>query len=281
MVDFRKPKVAICYDFDKTLSPKNMQDFEFIKNLGLTEEEFWSVCANTSENSIADGILVYMLEMIRVAKQKGIIIKKEDLFNLGKNIKFFDGVESWFQRINNFAELIGVEVEHYILSSGLRQIIMGTPIAKFFKEIFACEYIYDENNRPIWPAIAINYTNKTQFLYRINKGILNVIDDRVNDNMEHELRPIPFSQIIYIGDSQTDIPCMRLVMKNDGTAIGVYQNDANKKYLKDLIRGNKINFIMKADYTQNSDLEILVKDTMQNIKCINNLKLLNKIQKEN
>lgn len=281
MVDYGKPKIAICYDFDKTLSPKNMQDFEFIKNLGIEEQEFWDICANTSLSSIADGILVYMLEMIRVSKQKGIIITKELLFNLGKNIEFFKGVETWFERINKYADSIGVEVEHYILSSGLRQIILGTPIAKFFKEIFACEYIYDEDNKPIWPAIAVNYTNKTQFLYRINKGILNVIDDRVNENMDHNIRPIPFSQMIYIGDSQTDIPCMRLVMKNDGVAIGVYQNEKNKLYLKELISGNKINYMMPSDYSENSDLEILVKDIMQKIKCINNLKLLNKIQKDN
>jgi hypothetical protein len=202
------------------------------------------------------------------------------LTNCGKIIELFDGVKTWFNRVNKFAESVGVEIEHYIISSGIKEMIEGSVIAKEFKEIYACEFMYDENNMPIWPARALNYTNKTQFLYRINKGYLNCMDDRVNDSMKEEIRRIPFKNMIYIGDSATDIPCMRLVFKSGGFAIGVYRPNAKMKTMLELLDNNRINYFVPADYTKNSEIEKLVKEILQQIKHRSNLEEFSKQEKQ-
>ncbi|MBQ9786278.1 MAG: hypothetical protein IJW25_02305 [Clostridia bacterium] len=192
----------------------------------------------------------------------------------------YEGVETWFERINKFGENLGLEIEHYIISSGHKEMIEGTPIAKCFKKIYACCYYYDENGEAIWPAVAVNYTNKTQFLFRINKGFLEEYDDNVNIPMAHDDRAISFDNMIYIGDSQTDSPCMRVVMKNGGKAIGVFDSEHKKDQLKILLENNKINFIAKADYTEGKELEIIIKEIIRSNKINNSLKLLSKAQKK-
>ena len=274
------PKVALIYDFDKTLSPKDMQSYGYIDKLGVSDDAFWSMCNDFCIEHKTDKILGYMYLMVKEYKEKGIELTKEYLVNCGKNIDLYKGVETWFERINKFGKSIGVDIEHYLVSSGLKEMVEGTKIAKFFKEIYAGYFVYDKENHPIWPALAINYTNKTQFIYRINRGILNVVDDSINEKMEHDKRPVPFTNMIYIGDSATDIPCMRLVMKSGGYSIGLYQdNGKNKEYLNKLINQNRINFMLKADYSKNSELEIVVKEIIQAVKHTTNLKEINKSQK--
>ena len=275
-------KVALIYDFDKTLSPKDMQAYSYIPKLGVKDDEFWEMCNQFCNKTKSDRILGYMYVMLKAYKERGIEVTRQSLIDCGKNIELYDGVETWFNRINKFGKSIGVEVEHYIVSSGLKEMIEGTSIAKYFKEIYAGYFVYDENDRAVWPALAINYTNKTQYIYRINKGILNVVDDSVNDSMPHESRPVPFNNMIYIGDSNTDIPCMRLIMKSGGYAIGVFQQDyKNKSYLKKLINENRINHIVESNYSKNSELETLVKEIMLTVKHKDNLNKLTKKQKEN
>lgn len=275
------PKIALIYDFDKTLSPKDMQAYDYMEKLGVKDEDFWEMCNVFCNENSTDRILGYMYMMIQTYKEKGFELTRDFLVNCGKNVELYKGVETWFDRINKFGKSIGVEIEHYVVSSGLKEIIEGTKISKYFKEIYAGYFVYDKNNHPIWPALAINYTNKTQFIYRINKGILNVTDDSINDSMPHEIRPVPFKNMIYIGDSLTDIPCMRLISKSGGYSIGVFQQDRkNQSYLKKLITQNRIDFIVESDYSKNSELENVVKEIIQTVKHTTNLKKINENQKQ-
>lgn len=271
-----RPKVALIYDFDKTLSPRNMQTFGFIDQLGVTEEDFWKMCGDFCKKNNVEQILGCMFTMINEYKKKGIEITKQTFNDFGKNIELFDGVETWFSRINEFADKNGVTVEHYIVSSGIKEMIEGTKIAKYFKEIYADYFVYDDEGHPIWPAFAVNFTNKTQYIYRINKGILDATDNSINDYMDHDVRPIPMTNMIYIGDSETDIPCMRLIKKAGGFSIGVFNDDDNgQKYLKGLLCNNRINFIAKADYEEGSDIDKIVKEIIMTVKHKDNLRLLN------
>ena len=275
------PTIAICYDFDSTLSPNEMQAYGYFKALNTNSSEFWGKSDEMVKETSADRILVNMYRMMNEAKQVGITLTKEKLREFGATVDLFDGVETWFERINEFGKTIGVNVEHYLVSSGDKEMILGMQIAKFFKKIYACTYLYDENGTIIWPAISVNYTNKTQFLYRINKGCLDETDDSINDIMDKESRNVPFENMIYIGDSFTDIPCMRLVMNNGGKAIGVYNPQSkNDAKVQNLLNNNKINFIAPADYSKGKMLEVLVKEIIKGMKINDNLKTLTKAQKK-
>lgn len=273
----RLPKVALIYDFDRTLSPKDMQAYGYIDKLGVSEDIFWGMCDKFCAKHNVDRILGYMYVMVNEYKKMGITVTKSSLMECGKDIELYDGVLTWFERINEFGKSVGVDIEHYVVSSGIKEMIEGSQIAKYFKEIYAGYFVYDENERPIWPALAINYTSKTQYIYRINKGILNVNDNSVNDYMDHSTRPIPMTNMIYIGDSATDIPCMRLIMKAGGYSVGVYNKGGRgETYLKELLGENRINFIAPTDYSEGSDLESIVKEIILTVKHKDNLSLLNK-----
>lgn len=273
-------KMAIVYDFDKTLSTDDMQAFGFIQSLGLEVDEFWDMCAEFGEKYQADNILTCMYMMVKKSKENGINLTKEYLNSLGKNVEFFKGLDKWFDRINKFGAKNGIEVEHYVVSSGLKEIIEGTKIAKYFKEIYACYFIY-ENNLPVWPALSLNYTNKTQFLYRINKGIYGVRDTLVNEEMAHKDRPIPFKNIVYIGDSMTDIPSMRLITKHGGTAIGLYQpNTKNEQYLRELLRHERIDFVAEADYREDKECDTIIKQLIEKISHEYTLEQIREQQKQ-
>lgn len=273
-------KVALVYDFDKTLSTDDMQAFGFIQGLGMEVNDFWGDCGNFSKANKCENILTYMYLMVKYSKEKNKPITKEYLKSCGKQVKFFEGVKDWFDRINEYGKKLGIEVEHYVISSGLKEIIEGTEIADKFKEIYAGYFVY-ENGVPVWPALSLNYTNKTQYLYRINKGCLDVLDKSVNEEMSHSTRPIPFTNIIYIGDSETDIPCMRLIYKYGGTAVGLYQpNTKNELYLRDLLSRNRISFVAKADYRDGGELDKVVKSVIQNVKTKTKLEDIKNEQKD-
>lgn len=260
----KKQIIAICYDFDKTLSPRNMQEFGFFEQFNIVANEFWTAKNEVIKQHNADSILINMYEILKLAKNNGIVLTRDVLKEYGKTVKLYNGVESWFERINKFGEDLGIEIQHYIISSGHKEMIEGMSIAKYFKKIYACCYFYNESGEAIWPALAVNYTNKTQFLYRINKGCLEEYDDNVNLPMSREDRAVPFENMIYIGDSQTDIPSMRVVMKNGGKAIGVYDSERKKVQLETLLSNNKINFIAEADYSKGKELETIIKDIIKN-----------------
>ncbi|MEG2456389.1 MAG: HAD family hydrolase, partial [Clostridia bacterium] len=252
-----KPIVALIYDFDKTLCTKDMQDYAFIPSIGMEPEEFWAECNKMSVEKNMDGILASMYNMLRRSKEHQVLTRNS-LKELGRNITYFPGVEEWFSLINNYCEDKGIIIEHYIISSGLRKIIQGTSIAKNFHKIFASEFCYDENGVAFWPAVALNYTSKTQFLFRINKGIYEVYDaETLNDYQDERTRRIPFDNMIYIGDGFTDVPSMKLTKLNGGYSIGVFSDEP--KQAQKMMAAGRINFMVKADYREGSELCIIVK----------------------
>lgn len=259
----KQPIVALVYDFDKTLCSEDMQNYSFIPALGMTPQEFWGATSEFSEKTSVERILSYMYMMTKLAKEKGIKLTKEYLKNLGKDIHFFAGVSTWFKRINAYGESIGVKVEHYLVSSGTKEIIDGCAIADEFTAIFACEFLFDEEGLPVWPKLTINYTAKTQFIYRISKGVLDITDDN-NVNKRTTNRRIPHQNIVYLGDGMTDVPCMALVKENGGKSIAVYSKESKDKAIE-LYNENRVNFICKADYSSNSDLEKVIKLVINSI----------------
>lgn len=255
-----RPVLALCYDFDRTLSPDDMQAQGFIQSVGEDVKEFWKQSNELAEKNDMDMNLAYMLTMVKKAKGKFYVTKKA-LAEYGAKIKLYDGVEGWFGRINEYGESRGIIVEHYIISSGLKEMIKGTAIAGEFKKIYASAFMYDEYGVPEWPAQTINYTNKTQFLFRIEKGCLNINDhEGVNEYIPPENIRVPLRNIVYFGDSDTDIPCMKLVNSYGGHSIGVYDKaSGNKEKVYRLIKNNRIRYFAPADYTEGSEIDCLVK----------------------
>ena len=267
-----KTTIGILYDFDKTLCTTDMQEYSFIKNLGMTSNEFWGAAADITAKHEVEKILAYMFVMIQKCKEKGIPLTEEYLNKCGENVVLFKGVETWFDRINEYGESLGVKIEHYIISSGTYEIIQGTPIAKYFKRIYACKYMYDENGEALWPALAINYTLKTQYIYRISKGILDVTDDyNLNRLQDESLRRIAYRNMIYIGDGMTDIPCMKMLKSKGGKSIALYQS-GRAETVKPLVDDDRINYVCVADYSPNSSLEKIVKLMIENMAILEKLK---------
>lgn len=256
----QKPIVALLYDFDKTLCTTDMQDYAFIPSLGMTPGEFWRESNAFGQSNRMDGILAYMYTMRREAERKNLPFTRRDLVEKGRNIVLFPGVQDWFGRINAFGRTQGVEVEHYIISSGLREIIEGSSISREFKEIYASEFYYDEAGRPVWPKLTVNFTAKTQFVYRINKGVLDVSNDRdLNASMPDDSKRVPFTSMIYVGDGLSDVPCMKMMRAYGGQAIAVYQ-ESNRPGVEDLMIKGRVDFIFPADYSEGTALDRTVKD---------------------
>lgn len=252
-----KTIVALIYDFDGTLSPGNMQEFGFIQALGKTPREFWDESEEIRENLEMSSIIAYMKLMIDEAKEKGISLTRESLVSFGKEIQLYPGVKEWFQAVKRYGQSKGVIIEHYINSSGLTEIIEGTPIAHEFKKIFACSFYYGADGNAEWPAVAVDYTAKTQFLFKITKGIMDIGDNRlVNESTADEDKPIPFTNMIYFGDGETDVPCMKIVKMFGGNSIAVYQADKPSKVetARNLLRQERVNFICPADYRVGSEV---------------------------
>lgn len=279
-----RPIVAIMYDFDKTLCTKDMQDYSFIPSLGMTESEFWSFANELGTNEHMDSVLAYMYAMVKMSKDKNIPLLRQKLVDMGRNVELFSGVESWFERISDFGSEQGVQVEHYVISSGMKEIIEGTSISKYFKSIFACEFLYDENGNGIWPKTDVNYTNKTQFVYRINKGVLDVANDNdLNRSMPDDSKRVPFCNMIYIGDGLSDVPCMKMMKAYGGYSIAVYQNRDSK--VEDLLKNDRVDYIYPADYRDGTGLDTTVKniirkmavsDILFNEKCVQKSNLTDK-----
>lgn len=281
----KKPIVALIYDFDGTLAARNMQEYGFIQALGKTPAEFWELSNTIAGDQEMSGVLAYMKLMIDEAAKAKISLKRDSFVGFGKDIQLFKGVKEWFGLINKYGEERGVVVEHYINSSGLTEMIEGSEIAHEFKKIFACSFFYDDNNCAVWPAVAVDYTGKTQFLFKINKGILDISDSSlVNASQPDEEKPIPFSNMIYLGDGETDVPCMKIVKMFGGNAIAVYPKDRETKIqeAKKLLNENRVNFICETDYSQGSELYDVVCKIIDKIKADSVYKEMeNKNKKEN
>lgn len=272
-------RMAICYDFDRTLAPDDMQSFTFIPSLGMAIEDFWKESnAMAAENGM-DRNLAWMRLMIEKAKLQSKSISRSAFRQLGQGVKLYQGVEEWFDAVNRYAASKEIEVEHYIISSGLKEIIEGSCIAHHFKRIYASTFFYDEKDIACWPAQAINYTNKTQYIFRIAKGAFDENDEAVNQNFADEQLHIPYENMIYIGDSETDIPCMKLVKSKGGYAIGVFDPERNhRRRIYELFNDGRINFFAPADYRQQGELFGLMQKIINSIDARETLKAVSNLQ---
>ncbi len=257
----------MCYDFDGTLAAGNMQEYSFLKRLGMTPNEFWAKSDQMALEWKADNNLCYMKCMLDEAKARKIAFKREDFVDCGKDITFFAGVEEWFERINEYALSKGVILSHYIISSGLEEMVEGCKIAKHFKQLYACSFMYNGYGEAEWPARIINYTDKTQYLYRINKGCLDPNDRGVNAVMAHEDRPVPFKHMIYFGDGDTDVPSMSMLKKFGGYAVAVYQpyRSKSKARAKKLFDDGRVNIYAQADYSNGKKIDRYIKHVISKI----------------
>ena len=266
----KKPIVALIYDYDGTLSPGNMQEFGFIQAVGKTADEFWRMSDSIAIGQDASNVLAYMKLMFDEAKRNGIKLRREDFQRFGRNIQLFDGVREWFKLVNTYGELHGVKIEHYINSSGLKEIIEGSPIAHEFKHIFAGTFLYDANGEAEWPGISVDYTTKTQFLFKISKGIFSSRDNKqVNESIADDKKRIPFTHMIYFGDGDTDVPCMKIVGMFGGHSIAVYdpQNERKKATAAKLKRQGRVAFAVPAVYTPDAPAFRVVTAIIDKIKA--------------
>ena len=274
-----KPIVAIMYDFDKTLCTRDMQEYTFIPSIGMEPHEFWNHTGEVAAQETMDNILTYMYCMVEKSLQSGNPLTRESLVACGKDIEYHPGVEGWFERINRYAEEAGVQVEHYVLSSGLKEIIEGTSIARYFTRIYACEFLY-KDGRAYWPKMAVNYTNKTQFVYRINKGVLDINNDvDLNNSRPDSEKRVFFSNMIYIGDGLTDVPCMKLVKQSGGHSIAIY-SPGQQHNAAPLLKHGRVDWMFEADYREGSELDNTMKLLLEQLAYYNKLKGLNEQQKK-
>lgn len=259
--------VALVYDFDGTLSPRNMQEFGFVQAIKKDSEEFWEKNHLLAKRNDASEILCYMYLMLQEAKANDISLKRDSFKNFGARIELFPGVMDWFSLVNQYGKSIGLNIKHYINSSGLKEMIEGTPIAKNFDNIYACSFLYNIDGVAYWPAVAVDYTTKTQFLFKINKGIKEISDNKkINEFVKKEDRPIPFERMIYFGDGDTDIPCMKVVKEHGGHSIAVYGDRKKKATAMRLISEERVNFVCKADYSKDSDIHKIVVRILDKIR---------------
>jgi phosphoserine phosphatase len=258
-------KTALIYDFDGTLARGNMQEVSFIPSIGMDIGAFWAEAEALTQAADADGILMYMQLMLRHARDNGAPITRETLAEQGREVALFEGLKdlSWFERMNAFGAQYGLDIEHYIISAGLEEMIEGTPIRPALTHVFASHYVYDENGEAAWPAVGVNYTTKTQYLFRINKGVNNHWEnERINHFIPDDDRRVPFDRMIFLGDGDTDVPTMKMMHTKGGFSIAVYDprsNEKDQKKVYSLISEDRVNFVAAADYREGTALDLIVK----------------------
>ena len=271
-------KVALIYDFDGTLSTTDMQDYALIPELGMEPKDFWPVANKWSRDNGADQVTGSMYYFVKTAKEKGVKLTRSMLKDAGKNIVYFAGVEEWFNRISAYGKELNLKIEHYIISAGYEEILEGSKIYKYFKNVFGCSFAYGDDGTPVWPARVVNYSTKTQYLSKINKGLGKLEDRLVNEFMPDEKRPIPFRRMIYFGDGSTDIPSMKLTKERNGTAIAVYDpkdhsSTSKMKALK-LLKDGRVNFTLPADYREGKQIDKVIKTILDKIAKERDLEIL-------
>jgi len=258
----KKAIMAIAYDFDGTLAPGNMQEHQFLPDIGMTPAAFWKEVNEIAKQHQADEVLVYMNHMLRKARERDVPVRRDDFKSRGKSIQLFEGVADWFTRMTAYAKSKGVDLKHYLISSGNEEIFAGTPIAKRFEAVYASKYLFDANGVAQWPALAINYTTKTQYLFRINKGVKDISDNAaVNEYKPKHERAVPFENIVFIGDGATDIPCFRLVKEQGGLSVAVYtpNKHGGKNKAEQYLKDGRVHAVVPATYTDGSALDKIIK----------------------
>ncbi|KPF84077.1 phosphoserine phosphatase [Brevundimonas sp. AAP58] len=268
-------KTALIYDFDGTLARGNMQEVTFIPSVGMGVGDFWGEADRLTKSADGDNILMYMQLMLQRARENGRPVTKTLLKEHGEDVKLFDGLKSdltgkgWFDRINAIGRRYGLEIEHYIISAGLEEMIEGCPIRPAFRHVFASKFAYDDHGVAIWPAVGVNYTTKTQYLFRINKGVLNHWDhERINRFVPDDARAVPFERMIFLGDGDTDVPTMKMMHTKGGFSIAVYDprnSERDQEKIYGLISEDRVNFVAAADYREGQPLDLIVKGLLGRI----------------
>lgn len=269
----RTPSVraALVYDFDGTLARGNIQEHTLLPELKEEKGRFWVRVKKEAKRHDADEILTYMRLMVELSRQRRVPITRALLRKHGRETQLFDGVLEWFGRINTYGTRQNLALEHYVISSGISEMIEGCPASRHFVRVFGSTFFYNSAGHATWPAIAINYTTKTQYLFRINKGVLNNWDnDGVNRWVPMEDRPLPFSRIIFIGDGDTDIPSMKMIHHQGGQAIAVFDPSRgsaarSQEKIYRLITEDRVRYVAPADYTEGSQLDVIVKGILGRI----------------
>jgi len=267
---FKHNVIAIVYDFDGTLTPQPMQEYTILPQIGIKDgKKFWRQVNKESARTKGEEIVTYMRLMLEKSRAEQYPVTAENLKKLAGRINYFPGVQTYFERINNFVKKQfdrDIELRHYVISAGLKEIISGTVIARYFYKVFASQYYYDKDGAATFPNVIVNDTLKTQFIFRINKGKEN-LNENINLHMPMHSRPIPFGNILYIGDGLTDVPCMTVIRKNGGYAIAVYKsnNTPGRKTCRQLLKAERVNFIAEADYRTGTELDRLIKLLLGNI----------------
>ena len=254
--------MTIAYDFDGTLADGNMQEHQFLPDIGMKPADFWAEVKRLTKEHQADEVLVYMNLMLRKADGQGVKVGRDDFKNQGKSIVLFDGVEGWFERITEYARSKEVRLDHVLISSGNAEIFAGTAIAAKFSHIYASKFMFDHNGIATWPALAVNYTTKTQYLFRINKGAHDLSDNgAVNKFIKNSERAVPFENMVFIGDGSTDIPCFRLVKDQGGLSIAVYKQRARGAHDKAdaYVADGRVHCVAPAVYSDGGELDKIVK----------------------
>ena len=243
------PTIALIYDFDGTLAPGNMQEFGLLQAIGYPNpNDFWDLCDRIAKTNDAGGISVVMYAIQTEAQRAGIRCTRQMLRDFGKTVQFFPGVLQWFEHINQYAAQIGVQVKHYVNSSGIKEMIEGCAIAHQFENIYACTYLYDSNGDACWPSVVSDRV-------------------RINEFVPSDERPVPFERMIYFGDGETDVPCMRTVKSNGGHSFAVYGNDKKRTLAQQLLSEGRVNFACPADYTEDGQMMEIVKRILDKIKA--------------
>lgn len=262
-------RTALVYDFDGTLARGNVQEHSFLPEVDVSKEDFWSEVKRRTREHDADEILMYMDHMLEVAFDSGLQVTRDMLRAHGRRTPLFEGLDTWFERINDFGRERGLDIEHYIISSGNLELIEGSPISEHFTRIFASKFILDVDGEAVRPGVAINYTTKTQFLFRINKGIDNTWDNAaVNRWMPLSDRPVPFNRMIFFGDGDTDIPSMKMVRHQGGYAIAVFDPEdfsatRSQEKIYRLIAEDRVHYVAPADYRKGSQLDVIARGILE------------------
>ncbi len=260
-----------------------MQEYDFLKSLHIEKDAFWAETNELVKKKNANNVLCYMKLMLEKAASKHVPVRYKNFVEFGKSIQLYKGVEQWFDLVNELGRKNDIVVEHYINSSGLKEMIEGTPVYKNFKQVYASNFMYDENGVAVWPAVAVDFTTKTQFLFMINKGIKDIRDNhKVNEFVAEDDRPVPFKHMIYFGDGETDIPCMRMIKNQGGYAIAVYnpKNKDKKSKVEKLIQEDRVNFVYPADYSTKGKIYPTVEAIMKLMKSEYDLRQIELKQKE-
>lgn len=255
---FFQNTIALVYDFDGTLSPQPMQEYTVLPKIGIEPAEFWALVNDEARKTESDPMLVYMRHIIEALERVKVDVKREDFAAMARSIEYFPGVTTWFSRMNAYVKKRSrgqVRLHHYLISAGQKEILEGVSIRKHFRRIYASEYHFNHHGVATFPKFLVTDTQKTQFLFRINKGI-EAVTESINEHMPEEDRPIPFPNIIYLGDGMTDVPSMALTKKSGGHAVAVYPNGASEKRATcvKLLDAGRVDFVSEADYRADSKL---------------------------